>query len=196
MRLPSPTHICGGQTARRRRISTRLRRVVVDKPLQTHCALVVGAVAPGGACAGADGANARAPQDPDCAQVVDGSCYLEMTVSVTGGGLLLPGVNSEPVPALSRLEGHPPGLNVALGRMRYAPPASWPSGEVVELKVHVDRIVRPTVATPKGLLPQSVEGTVPIYVAPQDLRRGSIRGVGGSGAAQSRDVVKSSAEQP
>lgn len=106
--------------------------------------------------------------DPDCASVVDGSCYLRMSVTVSAGGLVLPGAQMDPQAQLPVMEGHPPGLNAALARMRYVPPEVWPSGQVVDLRVQLERVVRPTVATPPELREMSAEGTVHITVPPLD----------------------------
>lgn len=104
--------------------------------------------------------------DGDCSQVVDGSCFLRLTLSVSAGGLVLPGVTNMPLAQLPPLDGHHPGLNAAILRLRYAPPEAYPSLELVKLTVQIDRVIVRTVATPTDLQQMGATGVVKIRVTP------------------------------
>ncbi|CAK0891308.1 unnamed protein product [Prorocentrum cordatum] len=115
--------------------------------------------------------------DPDCPRAVDGSCYLRLSLNASAGGMLLLGRSMVPASNLSDLKGHGPGLNAALQRVRYVPPAVQPSGGVVEIFALLERVVLRTNATPAALQSASavlaIQVSVPMADMAPTLRRGT-----------------------
>lgn len=109
--------------------------------------------------------------DPDCEQVVDGSCYLNLSLTPSVGSFALPGKSLDPEPVLSGLVGHHNGLNEALKRILYVPPPvpySLYDNSSVEVVVRLQRIVSRTDATPDELEPQEVDRVVFVTIEAMD----------------------------
>lgn len=103
--------------------------------------------------------------DPDCETVVDGSCYLKLTLNVSLGLLSLPGHPDGWQASFPAMMGHS-GLNAALERMLYFPPA-LPSGDAT-LQLIVERVIERGVATLEELYPMNVSVQLPIHILAPD----------------------------
>jgi len=107
-------------------------------------------------------------QDADCSLVVDGSCFLRLSVTATAGNLSIAGGREDERPSLPLMEGHAPGLNAALNTLHYIPPVKRTGSGVQTLYLQLNREVQPTTATPKELKSMAARATVKITVAAGD----------------------------
>lgn len=104
--------------------------------------------------------------DSDCEQIVDGSCFLKLDLNVSLGFLQLPGHPDGWQAVVPSLIGHPAGLNAALARMLYFPPALPPADPIFQLTV--ERVIQRDIATPEELHPMNLSLSLPISILNPD----------------------------
>ncbi|CAK9082964.1 unnamed protein product [Durusdinium trenchii] len=106
--------------------------------------------------------------DPDCESAVDGSCFLRLELNASLGFLSVPGHPAGWQEVFPSLVGHAAGLNAALERLSFFPPALPPEPPEAALHVSVHRVIERTIATPEGLLPMVTSLTLPIHILSAD----------------------------
>eukprot|EP00930_Biecheleria_cincta_P038907 TRINITY_DN26756_c0_g3_i1.p1 TRINITY_DN26756_c0_g3~~TRINITY_DN26756_c0_g3_i1.p1 ORF type:complete len:2437 (+),score=322.57 TRINITY_DN26756_c0_g3_i1:864-7313(+) len=106
--------------------------------------------------------------DPDCAMAVDGSCYLNVNLTVTVGKIILPGYPEGAQRSIPSLVGHHPGLNAALAKLTYEPPAARPADGQGELIMTVTRDLKRTLATPSDLFGYTSQRVIRLEILPAD----------------------------